>query len=99
MPARATISPNPARSNRLTFQTFESIELGNAHLLKTAIGLGNRYLIAKRNLTRKDPANGESADILAVVEIRHEQLQRITSYLLWRRNCFDDLIKERSEIC
>ena len=58
---------------------------------------GNYDLLVLGDLAGEDAANRQAPNIFVVIDIRHQQLQRIVSQSMRRRNRFDDLIEKRAQ--
>ena len=80
-PASATISPLAA-FHRFSFQSFKDVELRNLGFVNRAIGFHHHDLIADLDLAGEDAADREAPDVVVVVEIGDEQLQRVSAQFL-----------------
>ena len=66
--------------------------------MNRAIGFYHGDLIADFDLSREDAADRETADVVVVVEIGDEQLERVGAKFPRRRNRFHNLIEERLQV-
>ena len=80
-------------------QTFENIKLFHSGFLDGAFVPGDHDFLIARDLAGEDSADRQPPDVLVVVDICDQQLQRVIAQRMRRRNRFDDLIEQRFEIC
>src|SRR5581483_2859731 len=81
-----------------TLQAAEGKELSNFGFLNGAIQLGDGHIFPRVHPAVKDTRNRETAQVVAVVEIRDQNLKRPPPVPSWSGNGFDDGIKERLQI-
>ena len=66
--------------------------------MQRAIALGDSNVFAGLHGSRKNAGNGQAAEIVAVIEIRDQDLQRAVRVSLRRGNGADDGVKQRTQI-
>src|SRR6188508_2994181 len=81
-----------------TLQPFERIQLRDFRLLKAAIELRDPDLIANLERAVEDARDREAAEVVAVVEVGHEDLQRAGRIAGGAGDMFHDRLEERTEI-
>src|SRR5438552_16160885 len=59
-----------------SLETLEGIELRDFRFLKSSVELDDSNFVAKMERAVKNTCDGETAEVVAVVEIRHQHLQR-----------------------
>src|ERR1041385_7727436 len=79
-----------------TPQSFERIHLCNARLLNRTIKLCDRHIISRTQRSVEDAADGQAPEIIAVIEIRHQQLQDAIGLAGRFRNSVEDCLEKRS---
>src|ERR1019366_1126154 len=73
-------------------------ELGDFCFMKGAVALGDRNVFARLHGSIKNAGDGEAAEIVAVVEIRDQDLQRAVGVSLRRGNGVDDRLKQQTQV-
>ena len=79
-------------------EALEREELRDPRLLELAVAFGDRNSVAHRNLALEDAADAEPAQVVAVVEVRDQQLQGAVGVSARRRQARHESIEERPQI-
>ncbi len=79
-------------------QPLEREQLGDFRLLLTAVELQYRDLIADAHLAVEDAANRDATQVIARVEVRHQELERRLDVPAWRRDVVDDRVEQRPKV-
>src|SRR5262249_10292780 len=78
---------------RLTLQTLEHVKFFDSSPRHRSVPAGNRNLLVSGNLSGKYSPDRQTPDVLVVVDIRDQQLQRVVTERARRRNRLDNLIE------
>ena len=81
-----------------TLETAEGEEFGDLGFVEGTVELGDDDIFTREERTAHHTRNGDAAEVIAVVEVRDQDLERTVGFTLrfWRR--FHDGIEERCEI-
>ena len=87
-------------ANRLVhaLQAFKGIKPGNFGLLERSIELYNSNLISKTKRAAKHPGDGQTAEVVAVVQVGDQDLQCAGRVTRGCRNMLHDRLEKRTEI-
>ena len=76
----------------------EGEELGDARFVERAVALGDGHIVADVQRALKDAADGDAAEVIGVIEIGDQDLQRALGVAGSLGNGGDDGLKERLQI-
>ena len=79
-------------------QAVEGVELRHLGRLEASVPLGDGDGLAHRDAAGEDPADAEAAEVVAVVEVRDEELQNGLGAPARRRDVLQDRLEERAQI-
>ena len=79
-------------------QSFERIQLGDLGLVKRAVQLGDGHFIAVPQRAVEHAADGQAAQVIAVIEIRHQQLQDAVGIADGRGDVLQDRVEQRAQV-
>ncbi len=79
-------------------QPVEGKQLGDPHFLQGAVELGNADILAGAQRAVEDARDGQPPEVIAVIEIRHQDLQRAIGVAGGRRDGLHDGIEQRLQI-
>ncbi len=83
---------------QLALQTFENVKLFHSGFLDRAFVAGDHNLLVADYLAGKYSPNRQSPHVFVVIDIRHQQLQRIVAQRFRRGNRLNDLIEQGLQI-
>src|ERR1700688_4407435 len=73
-------------------------QLGDLRLVKRSVALGDGNILAGFHGAGKNARDGQAAKVVAVIEIRDENLQRPIFVALGRRNRINDRLEQQAQI-
>ena len=79
-------------------QPFERVQLGDAGFLQRAVQLADAHLVAQVQRAVEDAADGQAAQVVAVVEVGHLQLQHAVRIAGRAGAVLQDGFKQRLQI-
>ena len=79
-------------------QAFERIELGDARLVERAVELGDGHFVAVPQRAVEHAADGQAAQVIAVIEIGDQQLQDRIGIARRRRDVLQDGFEQRAQV-
>ena len=98
MPAMATMSPTWVSVDVGALEAGEAEELGDLVLGEGAVDAGDAVLLAGLHGAVEDAGDGEAAEVVGVVEVGDEDLERALGIALRHWDGLDDLLEERLQI-
>ena len=81
-----------------SLEAGEGKQLGDLGLVQRSVQLGDGDVFASVHASVEHARDGQAPEIVAVVEIRHQNLQRAGGIALRRRNGVDDRLEQRPQI-
>ena len=97
-PAMATMSPIWVSSMSVRFSPLKREQLGDLGLVQRAVALGDVHFFAVVQGSVEHARNRQAAEIVGVVEIGDQDLQRAVRVAAGRRDGGDDGFKQRLQV-
>ena len=82
----------------ITLEAGERKKFRDFRFVKTAIELGNGDIFAGMHLAVEDARDGEASEIVAVIEVGDQNLQRPGGIALGLGNRLQDRVEERAQV-
>ncbi len=79
-------------------QSRERKQFRDLGLVQRAVELGDGDFFAGMHLSVEDARDRQPSQIVAVVEVRHQNLQRTRRVALGMRNRLDDRVEQRTQV-
>ncbi len=97
-PATATMSPSSVAVMSVRFSPANENSLVILVVLHRAVALGDGHIFARAQRAVEDARDGQPSEVVAVVEVRHQHLQRPVGVARRMRNRLDDRFEQRLQI-
>src|SRR5271157_4645229 len=79
-------------------EPFERVELGDAGVVERAVALGDGHGVAISQGAIENAADGQAAQVIAVIQVGHQHLEHAIGIAHGRRNVLDDGVEERTQV-
>src|SRR5258707_7384450 len=90
--------PTIRRLHRRALEPLEPVQLGHLPRVQRPVRLGHRDLVPDGNAPGEDASDGQAAQVIAVVEVRDEELEWALARRLRRRDVRDQGLEQRPQV-
>jgi hypothetical protein len=97
-PATAMMSPNVVSVISVRLRPEKENSLVIFRLVKGAVELGDGNVFAGKHASVEDAGDREASEVVAVVEIRDQDLQRASDVTLGGGDGFKDCVEQRAQV-